>query len=476
MRNNRRNLWAELFLSNRVTWAIIIAVLIFSVFFSYRISTSAIIVLLGGMGALVLLRQPGLGLAVLAALSFTLPLEIGTGSEVSLTAPVFLIPGITAVWLLDSFRKHSLVIPTSRSVLPLILFIISGLFSLLAGNVYWDPQVPRSGNLLLVQFGQWGIFFLSAVVFILAGELGKQETWLQLAVFVFLVIGSLVVLESFLPPSFHILGWSSAKMANRSMFWVWLAAMATGQLVFNQKLKTYVRTGLFVLLLAATYFIWFQLNDWVSGWAPFTIAVLVIIWLRIERQRRALGLLIGLFFLIFVLVFFPTLYEHAGGEQELNVSWGGRWMLYQATLDLVKEHPFLGLGPAAYRHYGHTRWLGTGYEGPLWIRPNISSHNNYIDIYAQMGLLGLGLLLWFLIEYSLTAWKLTSHFKGDFNQGYVFGVLGGLAGTLVSMLLADWFLPFVYNIGFVGFRTSAIAWMFLGGLLAIEFKASKSAE
>jgi len=34
-------------------------------------------------------------------------------------------------------------------------------------------------------------------------------------------------------------------------------------------------------------------------------------------------------------------------------------------------------------------------------------------------------------------------------------------------MLADWFLPFVYNIGFAGFRTSALAWMFLGGLVAL---------
>ena len=43
-----------------------------------------------------------------------------------------------------------------------------------------------------------------------------------------------------------------------------------------------------------------------------------------------------------------------------------------------------------------------------------------------------------------------------------------LAGTLVAMMLADWFLPFVYNVGFAGFRTSVVAWMFLGGLVALD--------
>ena len=36
------------------------------------------------------------------------------------------------------------------------------------------------------------------------------------------------------------------------------------------------------------------------------------------------------------------------------------------------------------------------------------------------------------------------------------------------MLLADWILPFVYNIGFPGFQASVLVWLFLGGLVALE--------
>jgi hypothetical protein len=46
--------------------------------------------------------------------------------------------------------------------------------------------------------------------------------------------------------------------------------------------------------------------------------------------------------------------------------------------------------------------------------------------------------------------------------------LGGLLATLGAMMLGDWLLPFIYNIGFSGFRASMLAWMFLGGLVAIE--------
>ena len=57
---------------------------------------------------------------------------------------------------------------------------------------------------------------------------------------------------------------------------------------------------------------------------------------------------------------------------------------------------------------------------------------------------------------------------GGFAQAYIYGALGGVVGTLVAALLVDWVLPFVYNIGFTGFRGSLLLWLFLGGLVSIE--------
>jgi hypothetical protein len=36
------------------------------------------------------------------------------------------------------------------------------------------------------------------------------------------------------------------------------------------------------------------------------------------------------------------------------------------------------------------------------------------------------------------------------------------------MLFADWILPFVYNIQFVGFQASVLVWLFMGGLVALQ--------
>jgi len=455
-----------------IPFLIVVVVLLLVAFVGQRPTMRFFILGAGGLGLILLLRYPGLGLVALAGLSFTLPLQINTGTAVSLTPPVLLIPAVALAWLTNRLRKRSLQLPASQTNLPLILFVISGFLSLLAGNAYWDPLVPQPGNLLLVQLGQCAIFALSAIVFWLSGALGRETRWLGRATWVFLASAGVVVLESHLPLSWHVLGWSDPTMGSQSMLWTWLAALASGQLLFNRRLRPLLRLGLLALLLAAAYVVWFRLADWVSGWAPFTVAVVAVVWLWVWKRSRVAALLLGLVFVVLVVLLFPVLFEHAGGQRELDISWGGRVVLYRAVLDLVKDHPILGLGPAAYRHYGHTRWLSLGVGRALYLDPRISSHNNYIDIYAQMGLLGLGLFLWFLAEVGRLGWRLVPCFEGDFEEGYVYGALGGLAGTLVAMMLADWFLPFVYNIGFAGFRTSALAWMFLGGLVALASVSS----
>jgi O-antigen ligase len=441
-----------------------------------RQASARYILLIGGAaGFLLLLQEPGLGLVALAALSFTVPFTFGTGTEVALTPPVFLIAALAGAWLVGSLRRGELRLPASRPMLPLILFVLAGLVSLLAGRASWDPLVPQPGNLLLVQLGQWGIFALSAAIFVLTADLGQRGRWLEMAAWTFLALGTVVVAEFYLPPLRRLLGWSSPIMASRSMFWTWLPALAAGQLLFNRCLRPLVRLWLVGLLAAAAFVAWFRLNDWVSGWAPFTVAALAAAWLRVWQRNRTGGLAVGVALIVLAVILYPLVFTHAGGQSELDLSWGGRQLLYRAVFDVLKDHPVLGLGPAAYRYHAMTRWLSLGVGRALYLDPRVSSHNNYIDVYAQMGLVGLGLFAWFLGEVGRLGWRLAGRFQatevpvgGDFREGYVQGALAGLAGTLLAMMLADWFLPLIHNIGFPGFRTSALAWMFLGGLVALE--------
>ena len=91
-------------------------------------------------------------------------------------------------------------------------------------------------------------------------------------------------------------------------------------------------------------------------------------------------------------LFLPALYGFAGGDAEWQLSGGSRLTLSQRVIELTLRNPITGLGPSAYRPYGVMQPLF--YQGAYWIEPRISSHNNYVDIVAQTGLLGLLCFAW----------------------------------------------------------------------------------
>jgi hypothetical protein len=173
-------------------------------------------------------------------------------------------------------------------------------------------------------------------------------------------------------------------------------------------------------------------------------------------------------------LFSPEVFQFAGGEAEWVESGGSRLALAGRVVELTMRNPITGLGPAAYRPYG--RLVPLMYEGAYYNYLGLSSHNNYVDLFSHVGLLGLGLFLWFAVEVIRLAVRSRARYTDGFAAGFVNGMLAAWVGALVVMILADWILPFVYNIGFSGFQASVLVWLFLGGLVALENMGSGDAK
>jgi O-antigen ligase len=129
--------------------------------------------------------------------------------------------------------------------------------------------------------------------------------------------------------------------------------------------------------------------------------------------------------------------------------------------EIVKVSPLLGLG------FGNYYWFTPLFPIRGWY-VRFNSHNNYVDIVAQIGLLGLACFLWFFVAIGRLGWRLRDRMPNGFARAYMYGGLAGAAGTLVVAMLGDWVLSFVYNVGLDGFKTGVLAWLFLGGLVALE--------
>ncbi len=443
---------------------LVTAVIILSIIFGLNASYSLLFLVLVLIATVISLRSPLLIVMVLPLIALALPIRIDTGTDVQLNGFVLALPIAAAIWLLNRVVNRRLRFVYSKTLLPLLLFLLSALISMFIGNVLWDPLVPRAANLTLVQLAQWAIFALSALAYILAANLLDNEAKLKSLVKVFLLAAGTLSILGLLFGMRNLINQPATIAIIRTPLWILFTAIAGGQLLFNKKLSFRWRIFVMTSLLGVVAFAFFQDRDSVSNWTGIATVLLALVWLRWPKIRIPVVILVLL--LIATGLLLPTIWEFGGGEIEWQRSGGSRLVLIQRVVEVSMRNPITGLGPAAYRSYAGIEPLA--YGRAFYTFPMVNSHNNYVDIFSQTGIIGLGLFIWFLGEVVFLGWRITKRYTRGFTAGYANAILASVAGIVVIMLFLDWFLPFVYNVGFPGFQASGLVWLFMGGLVAID--------
>ncbi|GIK57620.1 MAG: hypothetical protein BroJett015_32830 [Chloroflexota bacterium] len=440
---------------------IVTAVLLFSLTLPFVLSRTLLMLVIGlilGLTAvLILLYRPQLGLLLLVAASLVLPSPDLPGG-LNLTVLFLLL--LIGLWFLEMFVvQRNIWVVRSRPVKPLLALLLVVLISLLFGQLPWFRHAQPAP--LETQIGGMLIFICAVGAFLLTAQQIRELYWLQWMTWIYIAMSAFFVAGWVVPGVgpissrlFHI------GAISNSLFWTWLVALAFGQAVFNNKLNPFWRLVL-LGITAMTLFVGFVLNnEWKSGYLPPIAAVAVILALRSWRLGLIMILIapIGAYFLT------------SQAIATDDYSYGTRVDAWIIVFEIIKVNPILGLGPANYY------WYTPLFPIRGWA-VSFNSHNQYVDIIAQTGLVGMLCVIWFAIEQGLLGWRLKDRVPDGFARAYVYCVLGGLVGTLVGGTLADWFFPFVYNIGYYGFRGAIPAWIFLGGLVSLEqMYASKPVE
>jgi hypothetical protein len=444
--------WLERTLRFWLPVLIIAGVLLLSAALPFRASQRQLTLLLGLIPALVavlvFIRWPPLGVIALIMASLIAPSPRLPGG---FNIAVLLLIALIGLWLLDMLvRQGDVASVPSRTVWPLLALIVVACLSFGVGQLPWFSFVQPAA--LDAQIGGLAIFILAAGAFLLVAHQVRDLRWLQRMTWLFLALGALVIAGWLIPGAGRFTGrlFQRGATAN-SMFWTWLVALAFGQMFFNKRLHPGWRLALGGLVVATMYVAYFQNFSWKSGYLPPLVAIAAMVGFRSWPAGLALALA----------GYVPAQYLGSQAITTEEYSYGTRIDAWRIMLNMIKVNPILGFGPANY--YWYTRLFPIrGYYVVF------NSHNQYLDIIAQTGLLGLACVLWFAWEVGRLGWRLRTQVPEGFARAYVYGALGGLAGTLAAGMLVDWFLPFVYNIGLNGFRGGMLPWLFLGGLVSIE--------
>lgn len=144
---------------------------------------------------------------------------------------------------------------------------------------------------------------------------------------------------------------------------------------------------------------------------------------------------------------------------------------WKFTILMIKDHPLLGSGIGTYKYNS------LAYQAKFFDQENNRSlypygvtdkaHNEYLQLGAGLGVLGLGIFFWLIITYFKYGIKLLKRLKDKYNQGIIIGLMGGIVAVLID--------------GIFGFplhlpATLVLFWLFIGLIVSLNRSENHSEQ
>lgn len=444
---------------------VVAGVLAFCAYMGFRPLPIPPLLLAAGLGALLLAllanRSMPAALTLLVATSAVVNFSLSTGTQSPVHLSLLLVVLFTAVWLLRMVLQRQVRLAPCAANLPLILFQVVVLLSWVAGYAFWKPTVPLPGNALTVQAGQVAMYVLSAAAFFLAANHPLRPQTLKVWTGIVIALGLGAVL-------LDLVGIGRPASITGGLL-MWPFALLWAILLFVPSMPRWLRAAGWLSLPLWGLWMWRYAFAWKGGWMPALLALGVLVFLR---SRRAFAVLLVVVVVLAVLnweALFPPTYtpEEAGGSLL-------RAPIWYDILRMTARSPLLGLGPVSYMYYWRDptfdsysiqftnwwAWVDIGYAPP--------SHNMFVDVLAQTGLVGFACFMWAIAALILLGLRAVRRLPEGFPGAYARGVLAGFLALLsASFFFADWLIPFVYNISIRGYQHSVYSWLLLGSLASL---------
>ncbi len=381
-------------------------------------------------------------------LLITLPLgQLGrlplAGDQVSLYLPDLLIPLIVVVWLgyALGIRKKLELPPLNNFI---FLFSFVALISLINGKRFIGMGELVISSMYLIRWALYaGIYF---VVWDFVREEGgaRRKGILNLLIVSGVILAlagfvQLVVLPDFttLDPS---LGWDPHQNRLASTFmdpnftgaYLVLTLVLIFSEVLHEGLKGLrgIKRGMEIAIVFGALILTFSR----SAWLMFAVSMGVM---GVLKSKKLLILALVAFLAAYALV--PRVQTRIAGGVDPDDSARARIVSWKATLEIVKEHPLIGVGFNAFR-YAQAREGFFDFSDPLGGRAGAGSDSSLLLVLATTGVVGLGA---FLLLGFRALWPLMP-FYGSKLSATSLMILAGFAGLLVeSNFINSLFYPWI---------------------------------
>jgi putative inorganic carbon (HCO3(-)) transporter len=176
-----------------------------------------------------------------------------------------------------------------------------------------------------------------------------------------------------------------------------------------------------------------------SAWLMFAVAMGV---LGILKSKKLLILALVAFLAAYALV--PRVQTRVAGGVDPDDSASARIVSWKATLEIVKEHPLIGVGFNAFR-YAQVRQGFFGFKDPLGGRAGAGSDSSLLLVLATTGVVGLAAFILLGIGGIREIGGIRGIWIiGNTGRGLDLALVAGLAGLLVeSNFINSLFYPWI---------------------------------
>lgn len=115
-----------------------------------------------------------------------------------------------------------------------------------------------------------------------------------------------------------------------------------------------------------------------------------------------------------------------------------RIAIWKFTVLMIKDHPLLGSGIGTYKYNTlkyQAEFFKQGENRSLYPHGFADkAHNEYLQLWAEIGIVGLGIFIWLIISYFSCGIKILRKIKDEYKQGIIIGLMGSVVAVLIDGL------------------------------------------
>jgi len=145
-----------------------------------------------------------------------------------------------------------------------------------------------------------------------------------------------------------------------------------------------------------------------------------------------------------------------------------RIAIWKFTGMMIADNPILGSGIGTFK-YNDLRYQAKFFEQgdnrsiyPYGLAAK--AHNEYLHLWAELGIIGLGIFLWLMISYFNYGIKFLKRTQDRYKQGMIIGLMGGIMAVLIDA---------IFNFPLHLPATLVPFWLFIGFIISIKYSGQE---